>query len=70
MSCGYVLLEWTLEPGVHSVVSIRSIVKPRKDFEEYEVDMEVSAMYQGKVYPAKIVDLSGEYLQTGLIRSL
>ena len=52
----FLLVEWILE-GLFSVINVKSVTSPRKEFENYE---NVQAKYQGKAYPAKIVKMSGK----------
>ncbi|VDI07284.1 Hypothetical predicted protein [Mytilus galloprovincialis] len=50
----YVLLFWTKENN-YSIHSFNAIVSPRRDYEDYEEKQDVSAKYQGKIYPARII---------------
>ncbi|XP_071152106.1 uncharacterized protein [Mytilus edulis] len=50
----YVLLLWTKENN-YSIHSFNAIVSPRRDYEDYEEKQDVSAKYQGKIYPARII---------------
>lgn len=55
----YATVEWILE-GLFSVVSLITITEPRKPLDEYKVEDMVKAKFRGTVYPARIVQLSGE----------
>jgi hypothetical protein len=55
----FILVEWILE-GLFSIINVKSITSPRKEYDDYNADEKVEAKYQGKVYPARIVKKSSK----------
>lgn len=49
------LIQW--EDGLHSVISLSSIVEPRIPVPDYSVGMGITAKWQGRMYQADIVSI-------------
>ena len=54
----YCIVEWILE-GLFGIISITTIVKPRKEINDYTEGENVEAKFKGKSYPARIIKISG-----------
>ena len=44
----FLLVEWVLE-GLFSVINVKSVTSPRKEFKNYSIGENVQAKYQGQV---------------------
>lgn len=55
----YATVEWIGE-DLFSVISLSTITDPRRPFDEYRLTDIVKAKYQGKIYEARIAELSGK----------
>ena len=58
----FAIVMWD-EENKSSVINMRSIKEPRKPIKEYYIGEAVRANFQGKVYPAHIVDIAGKFLK-------
>ncbi|XP_041370889.1 uncharacterized protein LOC121384526 isoform X2 [Gigantopelta aegis] len=50
----YVLLQWLVD-GLHSVINYKSILSPRKEFEDYQIEEIVKANFSGTPYSARVI---------------
>ena len=48
------------EDNLHSVISLKSVVLPRKSLNLYEVEEDIKAPFQGQTFAAKILYISGK----------
>lgn len=55
----FLLVEWT-EENMFSVISYRAVETTRKEYSEYAEGEDVTARFNGKKYPARIVKKSGK----------
>ena len=56
----FFLVQWVLE-RLLSIIKYTGIVMPRKEFADYGKGEQVTAEFQGKKFPARIVEMSGMY---------
>lgn len=54
----YAILFW--EDSTFTVISLKTIVSPRKEIGDYVVGEAVKATFRGKLYSAHIYEISGE----------
>ncbi|KAH3894858.1 hypothetical protein DPMN_019017 [Dreissena polymorpha] len=54
----YAILYW--EDSTFTVISLGTIISPRKEINEYVLGETVKAKFGGKVYSAQIYEISGE----------
>jgi hypothetical protein len=55
----FISVLWVLE-GAYSVIKFSNVVKPQKEIEEYRLGEEVEMKFQGKTFPAKILQKGGQ----------
>lgn len=53
----FALIQWIID-GLHSVIRLRAILKPRKEETDYSVGERIRTMWQGTELEAIIVDCS------------
>lgn len=56
----FAVIVWAVD-GLHSVVRLRTIMKPRKEEDNYVVGEKVVAKWQGSELEATIVSINGMY---------
>lgn len=54
----FAILFW--EDSTFTVISLKTIVSPRKEIDDYVVGEAVKATYRGKLYSAHIYEISGK----------